>query len=104
VFRSQLPTARSRFLRIGRFPPVIVRAVRARGLWLIEEHLPPNPSRKRHEGWVLHERCAKLCLWGSKFATPSDEAEGIEAFVAGWLPPGRSSRRLAMAAGLPVSF
>ena len=40
----------------GRFQPLVVLAARVRGLWLIEEHLPHDPRRKRNEVWVLHER------------------------------------------------
>ena len=50
-----LPSARKR-LHLGRFPPLVVFAVRVRGLWLIEERLPHDPRRKRNEVWVLHER------------------------------------------------
>src|SRR5439155_21177022 len=53
--RSRLPTA-PRCLHFGPFPPLVVLAVRVRGLWLIEEHFPHHPSRKRNEVWVLHER------------------------------------------------
>src|SRR5262252_8068509 len=40
---------------IGRLLPLVVLAMRVRGLWLIEEYLPHDPSRKRNEVWVLHE-------------------------------------------------
>src|SRR5437016_1938595 len=50
--RSQLPTARRR-LHFERFLPRVVLAGRVRGLWLIEERLPHDPSRKWHEVWVL---------------------------------------------------
>src|SRR5438128_1924196 len=54
-FRSRLLTAPRR-LHFGRFALLVVLAVRVRGLWLIEEHFPHHPSRKRNEVWVLHER------------------------------------------------
>src|SRR5439155_8194747 len=68
--RSRLPTARRR-LHFGRFPPLVVLALRVRGLWLIEERLPHDTRRKRNEVWVLHERPDPLCTLGNRFATIS---------------------------------
>jgi len=44
----------------GRFQPLVVLAARVRGLWLIEEHLPHDPRRKRNKVSVLHARPDRL--------------------------------------------
>ena len=44
----------------GRFQPLVVLAARVRGLWLIKEHLPHDPRRKRNKVSVLHDRPDRL--------------------------------------------
>ena len=39
---------------------LVVLAARVRGLWLIEEHLPHDPRRKRNKVSVLHDRPDRL--------------------------------------------